>query len=101
MENENNNRSNGAAQLSEGASVPKGRSNGEHNEVKEGDPNQQRPVYGSDGGPNTSTRQDQLPSLNDGAKSGGDSDSENGDEPAGDEQMGSDADQDRGRKPSI
>ncbi|WP_169306895.1 hypothetical protein [Pedobacter polaris] len=51
MENENKNSQNGSAQPSEGSSVPKGQPQGEKNEVKEGNPAQQRPKYGADGGP--------------------------------------------------
>jgi hypothetical protein len=64
---ENSKPQNGAARPSEGSSAQKSDAQGKNPEVKEGNPAQQRPEYGSDAGPNTSTRDDQLPSLNDGA----------------------------------
>jgi hypothetical protein len=66
---ENQNQSNGVANPSEGSSTPKSNAQNKRPEVKEGNPNQQRPEHGSDAGPNTSSREDQLPSLNDGARS--------------------------------
>jgi len=66
MENEKENLQNGSAQPSLGASVPKGKPQGEENEVKEGNSSQQRPKYGADSKSNISGREDQLPSLNDG-----------------------------------
>lgn len=98
---ENQDHQNGAAQTSQGSSVPKGQPQGENDEVKEGNASQQRPAHGADGGPNTSTRQDQLPSLNNGAAEGADADSDEQVSAEDDEQTGSDADQDRGGAPSV
>lgn len=58
---------NGAAHPSSGAAVPKSQAQGEKTAVKEGDPAQARPTYGSDAGQNTASREDQLPDLKDGA----------------------------------
>ncbi|RZJ19792.1 MAG: hypothetical protein EON51_16655 [Acinetobacter sp.] len=68
MENQNNKPQNGASQPAIGSNVPKGDAQDEKTEVKEGNPAQQRPAHGSDAGPNTDTRDEQLPSLNDGNK---------------------------------
>jgi len=57
---------NGAAPESKGSKSPKARPQGDQPEVKEGNPDQQRPGYGSDAGPNTSNREEQLPSLDNG-----------------------------------
>lgn len=46
--------------------VPKSKAQNENPTIKEGDPKQQRPEYGSDAGVNTANREDQLPSLNNG-----------------------------------
>ncbi|MFI5453416.1 hypothetical protein ACHMWN_14815 [Pedobacter sp. UC225_61] len=64
MENQDNtNQQQGSSPNQKGSSVPIAIPQGKNPTVKEGDPNQQRPKYGSKGGPNTSTREDQLPSL--------------------------------------
>jgi hypothetical protein len=68
MENQNKDPQNGTSRPSEGSSVPKGQAQDEKTQIKEGNPAQQRPEYGADVGPNTSTRDDQLPSINDGGK---------------------------------
>lgn len=99
MENDKENLQNGAARPSEGSSVPKGESQGKENEVKEGYAAKQRPEYRADGGTNTSSREDQLPSLNDGAASGADADGEA--DRLAEEKMGSDADEDQGGKASV
>lgn len=98
MENEKDKPQNGAAQSSQGSSVPKGKPQGERNEVKEGDASQQRPAFGADGGPNTSSREDQLPSLGDGSDA--EKEDEDGDE-IEKQQKGSDADTDKGGEASI
>ncbi|RZJ89159.1 MAG: hypothetical protein EOO20_11710 [Chryseobacterium sp.] len=100
MENEKNNQ-NGASPSSIGAKVPKGEPNNEGKEIKEGNPDQQRPVFGSDGGNNTAAREDQLPSLDNGASKGADADTDKNNDSEADEKTGSDADQDRDGKPSI
>ncbi|MFD0941043.1 hypothetical protein [Pedobacter boryungensis] len=46
-----------------GTTVPIATPQDKNPAIKEGDPAQQRPEYGSKGGPNTSTREDQLPTL--------------------------------------
>ncbi|RZK56990.1 MAG: hypothetical protein EOO91_11020 [Pedobacter sp.] len=68
MENQDQKPQNGAAQPSVGSKVPKGQAQDEKTEVKEGNPAQQRPQFGADEWPNTDTRDEQLPSLNDGNK---------------------------------
>jgi hypothetical protein len=73
IENQDKSPQNGITSASEGSSTTKSQAQGEKTEIKEGDPSQQRPQYGSDAGANTSTRDDQLPSLNDGAAAKSDS----------------------------
>lgn len=68
MENQDKKPQNGASQPSVGSAVPKAKAQDEKTEVKEGNPAQQRPTYGADEWPNTDTRAEQLPSLNDGGK---------------------------------
>ena len=98
MENHKENLQNGAAPPSHGTTVHKGQSQGKKNEVKEGEA-EQRPEYGAEGGANTSSREDQLPSLNDGASPGADADGEPNS--LEDQKKGSDADQDQGGKASV
>lgn len=62
---------NGAAPSAEGSAAPIAKPHDKNPEVKEGNSAQQRPEFGSDAGPNTSSREDQLPSL----ENGGDLDS--------------------------
>ena len=99
MENDKENLQNGTAQPSQGTTVNKGQSQGKKNEVKEGDADKQRPEYGAEGGANTSSREDQLPSLNDGASPGADADGEPNS--LEDQKKGSDADQDQGGRASV
>ena len=96
QENNFSNAKNGAAQASDGVVTPK--TNNE-DDVKEGNAEAQRPEHGGEGGTNTSSREDQLPLLNDGAtpknqtSDQADNDSE--------EKLGSDADVDRAGEPSV
>mgnify|MGYP003575537756 CR=1 FL=1 len=99
MENDKEKPQNGAAQPSKGTSVPKGEAQGKKNEVKEGDAEKQRPEFGADGGTNTSSREDQLPSLNDGGQPH--SDAGGGESELEDEKSGSDADHDHGGNASV
>lgn len=101
MENENNKPQNGAANSSTGSDIPKGKTQNEKTEVKEGNPNQQRPAYGADGGNNTSSRTDQLPSVDNKGPQGSDADSDQLMEKKDDQFKGSDADEDNGGKASI
>ena len=99
MENDKENLQNGTAQPSQGTTVNKGQSQGKKNEVKEGDAEKQRPEYGAEGGANTSSREDQLPSLNDGASPGADADGEPNTWEY--QKKGGDADQDQGGRASV
>jgi hypothetical protein len=65
MENENRKHAplNGAAPTSKGSTAPIAKPQEKNPEVKEGNSSQQRPTHGADGGPNTSSRDDQLPAL--------------------------------------
>lgn len=101
MENQKDKPRNGSGNLSMGSSIPKGQPQNEKNEVKEGDPNQQRPKHGADGGDNTSSRADQLPSIDNKGPKGADADSDQMMDNNQDQLSGSDADQDRDGKPSI
>lgn len=101
MENENEKPQNGASNTSTGAAIPKGQPQDQKKEVKEGDPNQQRPEYGADGGINTSSRADQLPSIDNKGPQGSDADSDQLMDKKDDQLTGSDADEDRGGKASI
>ena len=68
MERNNQNKSNTkTSQVAEGA-LPKGKAQNENVDVKEGNSSEQRPEHGSDAGPNTSNRDQQLPLLDNGAK---------------------------------
>jgi hypothetical protein len=100
MENENKKTQNGAANSSPGTEIPKGKPQNEKTEVKEGDPTQQRPVYGADGGKNTSSKADQLPSIDNKGPQGSDADSDELMDKKEDEFKGSDADVDRSGKTS-
>lgn len=81
MKNDNISK-NEAAPVSAGTNVPKGKPQGEHPSIKEGDSTQQRPKFGSDAAKNTSARDEQLPSLNDGQVKGSDADQDQGGEPS-------------------
>ena len=76
MENENKNQSpqNGAAPSSTGSATPIAKPQDKNPEVKEGNPSEQRPVHGADAGTNTSSREGQLPSLDNGGNVDSDSD---------------------------
>ena len=75
MENKNEKPQHGSENTSMGTAVPKGQPQNEKNEVKEGNPDQQRPKHGADGGNNTSSRTDQLPSIGNTGPKGADADS--------------------------
>lgn len=102
-QNEKQNLPNGSAQPSEGTTIPKAQPQNEGAEIKEGNPSQQRPQYGSGGaGENTDSREEQLPSLNDGAAPGADADSDTNDlDDLEKQQEGSDADHDQNGNTSI
>ncbi len=97
-QNEKQNLQNGSAQPSEGTTTPKAQPQNEGAAVKEGDPSQQRPKHGADAGANTASREDQLPSLNDGADADNDVDDLDDLEK---QQKGSDADQDQDGHSSV
>jgi len=99
-QNEKQNLQNGSAQPTEGTITPKAQPQNEGAAVKEGDSSQQRPQYGADAGANTASREDQLPSLNDGAAPGADADSDDLDD-LEKQQEGSDADHDQDGHSSI
>lgn len=101
MENKNEKPQNGASNTSTGADIPKGQPQNQKTEVKEGDPNQQRPKYGADGGKNTSSRADQLPSIDNKGPQGSDADSDQLMDKKDDQFAGSDADEDKGGEASI
>lgn len=93
MENDHKKPQNGAANSSTGANIPQAQPQNKNTEVKEGDPNQQRPKYGADGGTNTSSRADQLPSIDNKGPKGSDADSDELMDKKEDQFKGSDADQ--------
>lgn len=101
MENENKNQQNGPANSSTGVNVPKSEGQNQKTEVKEGNPDQQRPKHGADGGNNTSSREDQLPSIDNKGPKGSDADSDQLMNKKDDQFKGSDADEDKGGKTSI
>jgi len=104
MENQNEKQDlqNGGAQPTEGTTTPKAQPQSEGAEVKEGDPSQQRPQHGADAGTNTANREDQLPSLNDGAALGADADNDLDDlDDLEKQQEGSDADHDQDGHASV
>jgi len=101
-QNEKQNLQNGGAQPTEGTTAPKANPQNEGAAVKEGDPSQQRPQHGADAGTNTSSREDQLPSLNDGAALGADADSDVDElDDLEKQQEGSDADHDQNGRSSV
>ncbi|MES2447709.1 MAG: hypothetical protein V4546_11050 [Bacteroidota bacterium] len=101
MENDNKKPQNGSANSSRGADVPKADSQNEKMEVKEGNPAQQRPNHGTDGGNNTSSSEDQLPSIDNKGPEGSDADSDQLMDKKDDQFKGSDADEDKAGKTSI
>lgn len=66
MENQKDDHQNGRGQTAEGSTIPKAVPQGKNPTIKEGDPAQQRPVHGAEGGRNTSSRENQLPTIADG-----------------------------------
>lgn len=70
MEKQKDDHQNGRGQTAEGTTIKKAVPQGENPTVKEGDSAQQRPVYGAEGGKNTSSREQQLPTIADGMAKG-------------------------------
>lgn len=101
MNNNKNQLNSKHTQSHHGDEVPKAKPQGEKPAIKEGDPKQQRPQYGADGGQNISSRADQLPELDNRGKKGNDADKDEMINDSEGEIKGSDADRDRGGEPSI